>query len=233
MLPAGEDVVVVEIIYAADVVAAPLAVVVVQRATLVLGVDVFQHYGIEPVVGLVVVFYSEKPVFQAVEEIASALACVPILALPVAVVIEHEHRRMVFKVFVGIHAEAPPVAVVVHACHPAAQLVAGLVLIDGAFLYYVGTSGYECAYEIFEPLPVFNLLHTVGTGLIRCSAERAGHLQTQFDRPGREYRGVANLEEARLAVVEHLVGILRLSVGEAVLPVVVGHATVCYVAFQV
>ena len=83
-----------------------------------------------------------------------------------------------------------------------------------------------------DNIDMVNADGTVTTGMISSASEERSHLESQFDRPGAEAIGVANHQVARLAVIEHIVGIFRLLVGEVVLPVLVGQTSVCDMAFD-
>ena len=65
------------------------------------------------------------------------------------------------------------------------------------------------------------------------SAERGGHFEPHFQRKGEESLLIANLQIAGLAVEKHVVGIFLRAVRKLMLPILVGHAAVGDVAFEV
>ena len=232
MLPAGVDAVVVVVVHACDVVADVLGAVVVIRSALILGVDILEDEAAQPSAVLQVELGAEHHVLQTVHEVAALLPCVPLFALAVAVVVEQEHLAVVFEEVVGVYREAPQVGVEVQTRHPTAQLVAGAVGVDSVGC--VAAARYESVPEVLYARAGRYALHVaVAVATIGLAAELARHLQSQFEAEREERVLVAYLQIARLGVVEHVVGVFLLLVGEVVLPAVVGHHAVGDVSLKV
>ena len=56
-----------------------LSMVVIHRATLVLGTEIFQHNGIQPVILLQIQLQTHHNIFQAVEKITVVLFHIPLI----------------------------------------------------------------------------------------------------------------------------------------------------------
>ena len=115
VLPSCIDVVVVEVVTTADMVLPALRMVVIDRTALILCIEVFERHATHRPLVFRPVAGAEQPVFEIIEEVLALLLHVPFFALAIAVVVELEHRGVVFEEFIRIDAEAPGVRVVVDA----------------------------------------------------------------------------------------------------------------------
>ena len=232
MLPTGVDVVVVVAVAAADVVGQRGRVVVVDGAALVLRVDILKHDVAQPRAILYVQLQAEQHVLQVVDEVATLLPDSPLVACSVAVVVELQHRRVVFEVFIDVESQLPGIVVVVHAHHPRAQLVALGILILGAFLGHVGTTWHEGVPHAAQSVVALVDAHVAAPRHIGRTAKLGSHLQTEFEGEREEALGIANHQVTGLRVEECAVGVLLLLLREVVLPVLVGGLSVGHVALQ-
>ena len=89
--------------------------VVIDRTALILCIEVFERQATHRPLVFRPVDGAEQPVFEIIEEVLALLLHVPFFALAIAVVVELEHRGVVFEEFIRIDAEAPGVRVVVDA----------------------------------------------------------------------------------------------------------------------
>ena len=233
MLPTGVDIMVVKVVTATQVVVAAYSVVVVNRTALVLGVKIFEHHATQPRAIFQVELGAQHPVFEVVKEETRLLLGVPFVALAITVVVELEHRREILIVLVGIKVPRHPLAIIIETNEPTAQHVAFLVAIHRSLARLVAACRHKGMPKATNALVVFNDAHAAtAVGHIGRSAKESGLLQSQLERPGNETVLAAYLQVARLAVVEHMVGIFALPIGERMLPTVVGHHAVSYVAFH-
>ena len=231
VLPSRVDVMVVVVVHASDVVGYGLRVVVINRTALVFGVHIFEDDIAYPSVVLEVEFHAEQHVLEVVNEIAAFLFHLPFFSFSVSVIVHQEKGGVVFEVFVDVESPAPCVAVVVESRHPTADLVSGDVLIGG--LADVGASRNECVPHAFQSTFSFHGQHgAVALPLIGCSSEGGCHLKSEFERPWEEPVFVSDFEISGFAVIEHVVCVVVNLIGECVLPIVVGHLSVCDMSFQ-
>ena len=231
MLIAGIEAVVVEVVLTAEVVGDGCGVVVIDGAALIFRVEILENEIVEPRIGFVVIFETEHPVFKIVDEITVLFLHLPFIARSVAVVVHEEHGRMVLEELVGIQRETAPVAVVVQPRNPRAEHIALDILV-----YHL--TGIAAATE--DGMPVvgdaaagLHLLHGAGgVRRIDCSTKEGNHLEAEFQRPGTETLLVSYFQISGFRVVQHLVGIPVLAVGEIGLPVAVGENAEGKMAFK-
>ena len=102
MLPAGEESVIVIVVTPTDMVAHGRSMIMIDGAALVFRIQILYHYIVHSTATFEIEFHPEHHVGKGIEEIAVFLTLIPFIALAIAIIIEHEHRAMVFKIFVGI-----------------------------------------------------------------------------------------------------------------------------------
>ena len=215
MLPTGIDIVVVEVVVATHVHLVVMRVVVVNRSALVFGIDIL-HYDVPyPPVVLEVELHSEEPVGEVVEYELTFLLHIPLLARSVTVVVNQEHGRMVFEILVGIERELPGIGIVVQSCYPAAEVVSFRILIYGRHLRSISSAWYQSLEHALQASVVLHdSLFASSIKHVACSTELCRHFQSKLKREWHEAVRIAYHYVARLAVVEHAIGIFALPVCE-------------------
>ena len=179
VLPTGIGAVVVVVIVAGDMVGDIHGMVVIERAALILGIEILYHHIMEPAAVLEIEFGTEHDVLEVIHIETAVLLHHILVALAIAVVVEHEHTRMVFKEVVGVKPQPPGIGVVVDTHEPAAQLVA---LYIGIFtLAHVATTRDKGIPERAQPgIAFFGLYRTIFLRHIGSTTKLGTHLESQF-----------------------------------------------------
>ena len=139
---------------------------------------------------------------------------------------------MVLKEFVGIHSKPPGIGVIIDAQHPRTQYVALFVLIC-CLAGITASVRKECVPIGAEACSVLqNVESSIAFRYVSRASELCCHLQSCLYGEREECVLVAHFQVTRFAVIQYPVGISLLTVGEVVLPVVVGVLSVCDVSFQ-
>ena len=106
---------IVIVVAAAEMVGHIRRSVVIDGAALIFRVEIFQDDAAHPVAFLQLHLCSHHDVLERIVEVALLLLLHEVLAFGIAIIVEEEHLRMVFKVMVGIERSTPSRHVVVQA----------------------------------------------------------------------------------------------------------------------
>ena len=204
--------------------------VVINGAALVFGIDILCHHFLQPRRAIQPQFTTQKPIFKIIHEIALPLHVLCIAARAPPILVEMNHRRVVFKIMIGIKTHAPRRLLPITSHEPCPQMIT----------FFVGKRAIggiaPCRKKGMPKCTgrgtVVHNLHTTILLQIGCSAKLRGHFQSQFHRKGHLSFGVSNHHIARFAVVKRTLRVAMLPLGETLLPATVGGFAISHMPFQ-
>ena len=103
MLPAREDIVIIIVVVTTDMVTVCGGTVVVHRSALILRIQILHDHVVQPSDLLQLHLRTQHDILEVVGHITVAHPLIPLLSPTIAVVVEHEHRRVVVEEMIGIH----------------------------------------------------------------------------------------------------------------------------------
>ena len=129
MLPTWVNIVVVIVIIATNMVFITLRMVMIYWSALIFTAYILYNHSFEPLTIFKLKFYTKQPIAKVVENKFAFLLGVPFCTSTITIIVNLEHRRMVFEIFIGIHAQLPRFMFVIQSCKPTTKMVAFSILI--------------------------------------------------------------------------------------------------------